>query len=344
MSFCSIARCLLLPLLLLVAACGELPKPFQPEVKALPGALSASPVMAPFETEPAAVVIQTPYDMPEMTGLRLTMALIVALRDQGVAAGTNPHPGSLTIAGTAETESLPNEIEVKMSWHVFDAQGKRVGQYEQRVRGRQEDWDTGNDRLVSRIAQRAAPPLAGLVLQRTGADPGTGTATAAATPDAAQGTTMGTAPGTPPGAAGGPPAVASTAAAPAGKPSAPPPPRVLVATVKGAPGDGNKTLTAAMRRAVSQRGFPLTGKVEPRALQVQGTVSLQPLTERQERIVITWSVRDSDNQTIGSIEQSNAIPKGALNGAWGSVARDIALAATEGVVELLNKGLKAQGQ
>src|SRR5690606_1252028 len=70
---------------------------------------------------------------------------------------------SYTLAGIANARELPNELEVRVTWFLLDPRGYRLTQQELLTRGRVEDWIDGNDRLVSRIAQNHAQPLAAMI-------------------------------------------------------------------------------------------------------------------------------------------------------------------------------------
>ena len=54
-------------------------------------------------------------------------------------------------------------------------------------------------------------------------------------------------------------------------------------------------------------------------------------------MAVDWSVIDPDGEEIGSINQANNIPAGALDGPWGDIAFAIATGATEGIVALLDR-------
>jgi hypothetical protein len=100
-------------------------------------------------------------------------------------------------------------------------------------------------------------------------------------------------------------------------------------------------LTAGMKRALGRRNFAIVTKPEANSLTVAGKVALKPFNNGRDVITITWTVLDSKNNQVGEIEQSNVIPSGSLNGEWGAVAREITVAAAEGLLDLLEKASKA---
>ena len=306
----------LLAALSVLAACGAPPRPFQPDdkdavqISGASDANNAAPAPGSGEREPVTVIVQGVYNAPEGVGEKLAAALTVALLDQNVAAGIIPRPSSYTLAGAATLERRPDDVEVRITWYLQDPKGFRVASIQQVARGRGIDWQEGNDRIVSRIALQGAPLLATMINQQIGPN-------SALVKDRA----------------------IQNAAAPPGKG-----PRVQMVGVDGAPGDGNKSLATAMRRRLAGRGFTVADKADERTLVLKARVEVVPAGANRERITIVWSVLNLQGQTLGDITQANVIPAGMLKGAWDSIARDIAIAATEGVVELLDQAAKQQGK
>ena len=342
-----------------LTACGDLPRPFQPEAKSIPTVRPVSPEAAALLREPVAVAVQPVANLPAEGGTRLAAAMAVALRNEGIAADIDPRSTSYTLAGIANAREVPNELEVRVTWFLLDPRGYRMAQQELLTRGRIEDWIDGNDRLLSRIAQNHAPPRAALINLQTAS------ATQAEAPSP-QTALSGNSPPTPPPAAppsangaapgrGGktaqtaaastapatPPRPATQQAAAPGKPQAI---RIVVPRVAGAPGDGPDSLAAGMKRALGRRNFAVIAKPTDGSLTVRGKVDLKPFNNGREVITITWAVLDGQNNQVGEIEQSNVIPAGALNGEWGPVAREITVAAAEGLLDLLDKASKAARQ
>lgn len=110
---------------------------------------------------------------------------------------------------------------------------------------------------------------------------------------------------------------------------------IHVAQVEGAPGSGNIELTQAMRFVLgATSGLEIVAA--PRdAISLHGTVDLQERGEDSQFIAINWRLTTQEGAEIGSIDQGNAISRGSLDGHWGEIARQIALAAAAGLTELL---------
>jgi hypothetical protein len=130
-------------------------------------------------------------------------------------------------------------------------------------------------------------------------------------------------------------ATASTAAA---RPAAAPKPSgVLVAPVTGAPGDGRRSLTTALKKRLYKEGIKLANGTSTNVYTVQGIVKLSSASGGKESIRIDWQVLDPSGKRLGTVSQQNTIPKGSLNGPWGAIADAAAGAAADGIVKLLPK-------
>lgn len=108
--------------------------------------------------------------------------------------------------------------------------------------------------------------------------------------------------------------------------------------VDGAPGDGNAALRRAISTALRQRNLMLMPDVGDDTLVVLGSVSLEELPKtKQQQVTVRWTVIRPDGSEVGVVEQSNAVPAGSLDGAWGPVARYVAEAATDGIAALVEE-------
>lgn len=114
--------------------------------------------------------------------------------------------------------------------------------------------------------------------------------------------------------------------------------RVLVHAVSGAPGDGGKSLTAAVAAVLQRQDLALVEKDQKPDLTVDGEVSVTPLKPDKQHIKIVWHVRRADGAEIGNVGQENDLPQGRLDGPWGDVAYSIAIAAGDGLMQLVARG------
>lgn len=112
---------------------------------------------------------------------------------------------------------------------------------------------------------------------------------------------------------------------------------VAVPTVKGARGEGNSELTAAMRNALKDAGWPVLNTTRKDALTVQGRVTIGKANGATQAVKIVWDVLTPDGKHLGDLKQDNAVPAGSLDQSWGENAQYAADAAAEGIFKLIQK-------
>ena len=109
----------------------------------------------------------------------------------------------------------------------------------------------------------------------------------------------------------------------------------------GAPGDGQTSLTDAMRRHLEAAGVKVASGSAPNAYTVKGSVQLGTADSGQQPITIRWLVVDPSGKTMEkAVVQRNKVPEGSLDGTWGQIADLAAGEAAKSVAKLL----KQQGQ
>ena len=114
----------------------------------------------------------------------------------------------------------------------------------------------------------------------------------------------------------------------------------MVAPVTGAPSDGNRQLFSGMRRALGSSKIVIVDAAGERHLH-RGRHG-EPDADRREasaRSSSNGSLKDPAGKTVGDIEQSNPVPLAAAKGSWAGFGDIVATAASEGVLELLEKAL-----
>lgn len=115
------------------------------------------------------------------------------------------------------------------------------------------------------------------------------------------------------------------------------PAKVMVADVKGAPGDGNLSLTRQMRDQLAKYGPVIQTTAAGADFTVQGEVVVVPIPNKQQRVEIQWYVRNAQGDERGRVVQLNEIPAGTLNGFWGEIALVVAAEAAGGVNDVVNR-------
>lgn len=112
----------------------------------------------------------------------------------------------------------------------------------------------------------------------------------------------------------------------------------VVPAVTGAPGDGEQSLTEAMRRYLRQAGVKLVDNGGPNAYTVRGSVQMGNAEGGQQPITIRWLVVDPSGKAMEkAVVQRNKVPEGSLDGSWGQVADLAASEAARSVAKLLIK-------
>lgn len=329
--------------LLALGACGDTPRPFQPDEKEDQGRSQARVdprLRAPLEQ--AEFVVLPPKGVTEAMADRLPVAIVLALRQQGIVAAMNGNGAPRSIEISGRPHQVNSELRVTWIWTVRDAKGGLIGRHEQTTSTTPDEWLDGGDRLISRVASRGAYHVADMIGRADPANAPVGAITTVLPPTEVP--PAGAAPGSPatPASATPPPPPTPGGAPPvATPPPAPAPavkfPHVRVLTVTGAPGDGNRTLTTGMRRSLGEREVVLVDTPDATTMTVIGSVDISKPVDGKQRIVIRWIVKGPGGEQLGDLEQANDIKAGALNGEWGGVAHVIALAASEGVLDLIQR-------
>jgi hypothetical protein len=113
------------------------------------------------------------------------------------------------------------------------------------------------------------------------------------------------------------------------------PPRVYLLPVRGAPGDGNESLTARMREALGDYGILAQDVADGAGFAADGRVNVVPTRRGMQRVEILWIVSRRDGQDLGRVLQMNEIPAGLLDRFWGDIAFAAAAEAAGGVQRVI---------
>jgi hypothetical protein len=322
---------------LLLAGCFGTPKPF----KHNPGDDDAfSPRRDQIE-----VSIAAPANMPARLAERVAAALAVELQSYDIVAAVQPSSAPLKITSAMSTRdaAMGSGIEIEVEWFLQGKGSSVGGPAISRTVTQPQDFADASDRLVSRIAQQAAPRIATLM----GKPP---TFEARSPGQIAAGANL------PRAEVEGPVQPATAVAAPGASGSAPPPAtaaaqppsasqrqlKVMVAPVEGAPSDGNRQLFSGMRRALGSSKIVVADSGGSETFIVAGRVKLTPIDESRGQLDITWVLKDPAGKEVGKIDQSNPVPLAAARGSWAGFGDIVAQAAVEGVLDLLEKALGKQ--
>lgn len=113
------------------------------------------------------------------------------------------------------------------------------------------------------------------------------------------------------------------------------PPRLRLIPVRGAPGDGNSSLTARLREFLTNRGYVVQDLADGAAFAVTAEVTVTPVSTTVQRVEIQWIVSRRDGYELGRVLQLNEVPMGALSRAWGDIAYAAAEEAAAGVQQII---------
>ena len=109
---------------------------------------------------------------------------------------------------------------------------------------------------------------------------------------------------------------------------------VYVPPINGAPGDGRISLTEAMRNSLGALEITVITELRADAASLLGSVVITKQDEKQ-LVEIHWSLIGDDGQEFALVTQSDLVPAGILDGAWGELADVIAEAASQSVALLI---------
>jgi len=109
------------------------------------------------------------------------------------------------------------------------------------------------------------------------------------------------------------------------------PVQIFLADVVGAPGDGNRSLFAAMRQHLLQSGDLVVNSPGNADFVVAGTIKRTHVDVHTDQIEIHWHVANFQFKEAGDVAQGHDFPAGALDHYWGEVATAVADEAAPGV-------------
>jgi hypothetical protein len=120
--------------------------------------------------------------------------------------------------------------------------------------------------------------------------------------------------------------------------------RLSIGGVEGAPGDGDTSLASAITTLLQKQDLAIVSDPQGKAdLLLDAAVTVGKPTAGAQHVKIVWRVRRKNGGEIGTVAQENDVPAGLLNGAWGDVAYTVALAAQDGIMQLIARGAPQMG-
>lgn len=115
--------------------------------------------------------------------------------------------------------------------------------------------------------------------------------------------------------------------------------RLSIGGVEGAPGDGGTALASAITTLLKKQDLAIVSDPGAKAdVQLDAVVTVDKPKGGQQHVKIVWRVRRRDGSEIGTVGQENDVPAGLLDGPWGDVAYTVAVAAQDGIMQLISRG------
>ena len=112
---------------------------------------------------------------------------------------------------------------------------------------------------------------------------------------------------------------------------------VAITGVSGAGKAGNGELATALARVLTDAGWPVKEAPGSNVLTIQGDVSLSEPSGEAQKVALRWTVKAPDGQVLGAVDQANDVPAGSLDDGWGDAADHAAMAAAQGIFDLVDK-------
>jgi hypothetical protein len=331
----------------LLASCQPLPHPVaedRPPAELLAVPESAGVAIAPLEGQPKAIAAE------------LGAATAHALLGYDIPASEKTTGrGSYRLYGRITQSKRGGKSAVAVLWRLRDAKGREIGERGVGIEASPADWRKAGEAMVERLAALSARAVASLLVK----DPEA--AKLASLAESIPGPIPGPIPGAP-GAdtalrgpsppkpqfaepAAAKPAVPDLASA---RPAVPAPPaadtarkqesgrlRVAVHRVTGAPGNGASALAGALTSVLRQQDLTIVDPGGKADVTIDGEVSIAPAASGKQHVKIMWRVRAAGGAELGTVGQENDVPRYLLNGSWGDVAYAVAVAAGDGLLQVL---------
>ena len=307
---------------------------------------------APPARTPPAIYVSTITGLPAGQEKTVFQALVRAAAQRGIALGGGRVEAEFTLVGAFEEVATDTGMAMRYRWTLADPRGRvlhRIDEIE--PSGSSRPPEPGGipvhriaaataENLSSRLSQlgyatRVAgmpPPLDHLAQAGPGAEAEIDFETLHGTDMASVPAPGVTVPTPAPGPAkqdGDKPAAAANAG--------PSIEGVAITGVTGAGKTGNQELASALERVLSDAGWPVLPGPRGDVLTIQGDVSVGQPVGKAQNVALRWTVTAPDGAVIGAIEQGNDVPAGSLDDGWGEAADHAALAAAQGIFELVDK-------
>ena len=110
--------------------------------------------------------------------------------------------------------------------------------------------------------------------------------------------------------------------------------KIALIDFAGAPGDGNTALARSAGALLVSKGILVDNKeIDENSVILSATIDVSPIENGQkppvDKVAIEWVIMEADGTELGQMKQNNVVPHGSLDKYWGGVASLAAQAAVE---------------
>jgi hypothetical protein len=112
---------------------------------------------------------------------------------------------------------------------------------------------------------------------------------------------------------------------------------VFVARVSGRNGKAVSALTDAMRRQLSEAGWPVLNSPRKDALTISGKLDVSAAGAGAQTVAIAWTVKMPSGKVLGVISQKNDVSAASLRKGWAETADAATAAAADGIFQLIGQ-------
>lgn len=304
--------------------------------------VSALPAKAAAPVSRSSIALAPLMGAPEAVSKQVGSHLSTSLQRQNVGVASGSDRADYTLRGYMVATRERAGTKLAYIFDLTDGAGKRINriQGEEMAQGgdARDPWSALTPEISQRITDKAATSLAATLTNL----PSSPTA-AAMSPPAGAGASTAPVPATPAAATSAPTTGSINTAAVPSSAATSIPLAATVPAVSGAPGDGNASLSAAMRQELQQAGVGAAGEGQ-RAYSVAGKVAVSAAKDGKQSIKIDWRVTDPNGALLATVSQNNEIQAGALDGSWGNIANDAAQGAAARIKQLIDEHRAGAGK
>jgi hypothetical protein len=307
-------------LITLLASCQPLPHPFAEdrppdELLAVPESVAVS--IAPVEGQPMAVAA------------KLGAATARALLGHDIPASEKTTiRGSYQLYGHLTQSKRHGKSALAVLWRLENAKGREIGEREVGIKDTAKDWRSAETAMIERLAALSADAVMPLLVKEPEAPRLAALAPPLPKPTAAE-------PIVPNLPSAKPAVTPSLAAASRTGEQKNRQIRVALRRVTGAPGDGAVSLARAVTSVLRQQDLTIADPGGKADFTIDSEVSIAPIGPNKQHVKIVWHVRNASGAELGTVGQENDVPRGLLSGRWGDVAYVVAIAASDGLLQVL---------